>query len=568
MNNSIETSKNTNAQNISTTVSGVEVLGKTFDEFGNSLFVAKAHGANDYEAFTFDPVNLITGSSRELAKVLIGKGINSPIKHNPLEIQKDIIDQFELKKDKKIIFIKTPGTYQYPIEEEIYQVTVVNGTVLLPRPLPNDASVILVGEANKKHIKNNDYQIFIKEFSPIIACQPRLILMFSFAMASFWWPIFGIKTLALMLVGETSTGKSVSQRLVSQLINGSKKMISGNFTAIGLHDELANQGTQSVFIEDAHGKTVAQAMISAFMDAGNSAHRLRSKKSQYGKDPAKSVTATLIVSAEQGIAVSAKEANTPIYNGIFSRLYEIYPGEFGMFDDLCGFSDGASLAAYFDQVGEEYSGILGELVTQSICKDLPLYQEKWLNRQSIIAQHIRKYIKVDVEWDGQDSRLFHSLVFCAFIAQQAAKNNYLIIKNKDINSAFGKLFGEHLTRKNYSSIKKSIEIKSTINAVKNAISLNIKKIKNLDDEANYSIQLKKSSIIGFQAKEKDGIYYLIEPQYFKKIMGKRSNLQTYKHLKEAGYLKVSKGRGYKYQKRLPNKDVVTFVAISADIISE
>ena len=84
-------------------------------------------------------------------------------------------------------------------------------------------------------------------------------------------------------------------------------------------------------------------MISAFMDAGNSAHRLRSKKSQYGKDPAKPVTATLIVSAEQGIAVSAKEANTPIYNGIFSRLYEIYPGEFGMFDDLCGFSDGASL---------------------------------------------------------------------------------------------------------------------------------------------------------------------------------------------------------------------------------
>ena len=103
MNNSIETSKNTNVQNISTTVSGVEVLGKTFDELGNPLFVAKAHGANDYEAFTFDPVNLITGSSRDLAKVLIGKGINSPIKHSPLEIQKDIIDQVELKKDKKII---------------------------------------------------------------------------------------------------------------------------------------------------------------------------------------------------------------------------------------------------------------------------------------------------------------------------------------------------------------------------------------------------------------------------------------------------------------------------------
>ena len=73
MTNSIETSKNTNAQNISTTVSGVEVLGKTFDEFGNSLFVAKAHGANDYEAFTFDPVNLISPElfkSRLLADVI------------------------------------------------------------------------------------------------------------------------------------------------------------------------------------------------------------------------------------------------------------------------------------------------------------------------------------------------------------------------------------------------------------------------------------------------------------------------------------------------------------------
>lgn len=568
MNASIQISANSIEENISPPVSGVEVLGTTRDRFGNRLVVAKAYGANQYEAFTFDPVNLITGSSRDLAKILVNNGINSPIKQNPLVIQKDIVDQLDLKKDKLIVFLEIPGTHQCLIGEENYTIIVANGHFCSPRPLPSEVSVILVGEANKKHRKKDSYHSFIKELSEKIADQPRVILAILFALTSYWWTIFGVPTLALMLVGKTSTGKSVSQRLASQLVKGTKKIISGNFTTIGLHDELAHQGTQPVFIEDGHGKTVAQAMLSAFMDAGNSAHRVRSKKSQYGNEPTKPVTATLIVSAEQNIAASAKEAKLPMQSGVVSRVFEIFSGEFGMFDELCGFNDGASLAAYFDKVGAEHPGILGELVTQSICENFPLYQQKWEDRKSIIARHISKHIEIDVNWDGQDQRLFNSLVFCAFIGHIAVKENHLLIRNVNINSGIGKLFGEYLSRKYSSSIELTIEIKSTITAVRHALNRNLRKIKKTQLGIKLSLQLKNAAIIGFDVEEKDGRYYLIKPEAFQEIMGDRLSRKTYQHLKEAGFLKVSIGRGHQYQKRLSDKHRVSFVAISANIMNE
>lgn len=568
MNDSIQISVKSIEDNISPPVSGVEVLGTSYNEFGNSLVVAKSYGAKDYEAFTFDQVNLIPGSSRDLAKMLVGKGVSSPITQNSKVIQKNIVDQLELKKGKIIVFLEIPGTHQCLIGEENYTIIVANGHFYLLRPLPSEVIVILVGEANKKHIKKDSYHSFIEELSEKLADQPRVLLAILFALTSYWWTIFGVPTLALMLVGKTSTGKSVSQRLASQLVKGTKKIISGNFTTIGLHDELAHQGTQPVFIEDGHGKTVAQAMLSAFMDAGNSAHRVRSKKSQYGKEPTKPVTATLIVSAEQNIAASAREAKLPMQPGVVSRVFEIFGGEFGMFDQLCGFNDGASLATYFDKVGAAHPGILGELVTQSICENFQFYQQSWEARKSDIARHIYKHLEFNVKLDGQDKRLFNGLIFCAYIGHIAVKENHLLIRNKDINSAIGKLFGEYLFRKYSGCIELANKINSSIKTVRHALKKNIDKIKKPHNSHRLHLQLKNAEIIGFDAEEKDGRYYLIKPEAFQKIMGYKLSRKTYEYLHLTGFLKTSKGRGYQYQKRLSDELRVSFVAISANIMNE
>lgn len=568
MNDFIKSSDRAIEKDILHPVSGVEVLGTSKDEFGKHLIVAKSYGAEDYKAFTFDPVNLIKSSSRDLAKILVDKGVESPIMQDSLLIQKDIVNQLKFKKKKIIVFLENPGTHQCLIGEENYIILVVNGYFYLPKPLPDGVTVILVGEANKRHAKKESYQSFVTDFSKKLAAQPRVLLVILFSLTSYWWPVFGVPTLALMLVGKTSTGKSVSQRLASQLVKGTKKMISSNFTAIGLHDELADQGTQPVFIEDGHGKTVAQAMLSAFMDAGNAAHRVRSKKSQYGKESAKPVTATLIVSAEQNISKTAKEAKVLMQPGVVSRVFEIFGGDFGMFDQLCGFGDGASLAAYFDEVGSEHSGILGELVTQSICENFQFYIQSWEDRKADIRLHISKYIEIEVDWDGQDKRLFNGLVFCAYIGQIASKENHLLIKNKDINAAIGKIFNEYLSRKYSRFIQLSSEIKSTITAVRNALKKNIRKIKKPRNSLKLRLQLKSTAIIGFDAEEKDGHFYLIKPEAFQEIMGDRLSRKTYQHLKEAGFLKVSAGRGYQYQKRLSDEHRASFIAISADIMNE
>lgn len=109
MNDFNNISNNEIEENISHPVSGVEVLGTSQDEFGKRLIVAKSCGTEDNDVFAFDPVNLITGSSRDLAKILVNQGVISPLSKNLLEIQKDIAYQYELKKKITSFFLKTPA---------------------------------------------------------------------------------------------------------------------------------------------------------------------------------------------------------------------------------------------------------------------------------------------------------------------------------------------------------------------------------------------------------------------------------------------------------------------------
>lgn len=568
MNTSAKNSKNEILSNFVNPVSGVEVLGQGEDEFGKRIVVAKRYGASDHESFTFYPASLIKGNHRNLAEFLLDVGINSPIDKNPVAIQEDIASQFDLVKERIIIFINSTGTHQRFINEVMYTIIAINGSVYFPVTIPERVTVILAGSAREKHENKKDYQRFIEDFSENLALQPRLLLVMLFSLTSYWWQLFGISTLALMLVGKTSSGKSICQRLASLLVTGNKQMISGNFTEIGLHDELSSRGTQPVFIEDGHGKTVAQAIISAFMDAGNRARRVRSKRTQYGNQSAKPVTATLIVSAEQDLSKTAKDAKVQIMPGVTSRVFEISVGDLGMFDDLCGFEDGEKLANYFEKIGSDHPGVLGEMMVRVICENFEYYKKSWENKKIDINQEIAEQVEFAVDLDNQDRRLFNSLLFCAYIGRIAVRERILLMKKKDIHLAIGKIFNEYLSRKYHLRLNQVEEARSSVICVRNVLQKYMRKIKKPQSGVRLRLQLKNSEIIGFDVDEKEGRYYLIKPGEFKKIMGDRLSQKTYLHLKVAGFLKVSEGRGNQYLKRLSDEHRASFVAISASIMNQ
>lgn len=566
MNNSVKDSENTIPDNFANPVSGVEVLGRDEYEVGKFIVVVKRYGSPNHEAFTFYSRNLIKGNHRNLAELLLDAGINSPIDRDPVAIQKDIASQFNFVKEKLIIFIDNAGAHQRYIKGESCIIFVINGEFYLISQTIEKPTIILSGNARKKHEKKEGYQRFIEDFSEKLALQPRLLLVILFSLTSYWWSVFGVSPLALMLVGKTSSGKSICQRLASLLVTGNQQMISGNFTEIGLHDELASRGTQPVFIEDGHGKTVAQAMISAFMDAGNKARRVRSKRTQHGSQPAKPVTATLIVSAEQDLSKTAQDAKLRIMPGVHSRVFEMFVGELGMFDDLCGFEDGAKLANYFDSIGADHPGILGEMMVRAICENFEYYKKSWKGKKEDINKKICEHVKVAVDWDGQDKRLFDGLVFCAYIGRIAIREKILVIKIGDIHITIGRIFDEYLSRKYSRHLKQVDELNSSVVYVRNVLQRYMGKIKTPQTGVRLRLQLSNSEIIGFDVYEKCGRYYLIKPEAFKKIMGDRLSQKTYLHLKEAGFLKVSENRGNQYQKRLSDEHRESFVAISASIM--
>lgn len=511
------------------------------------------------------PTTLLAhGRDNVLSEHLVKNGVTEILYFKIAEVKKSLIHFFNICKISKTIIIEKEGFHQFKTSHGDFRLFVKNGKIHFADKIPNEYQIKLIGDATKKFKSKDTLESFNKKFTPILKTSPRLLIALIFSLAAYFYKSFGISPLSLILVGPTSIGKSVIQNFVGNIVKGDAQVTPVNATKTGIHDYCSEQGTYCVNLEDAQGKDAVEPIINLIMDVGNQAKRMRSKRGSFNSIPAKNMECTLLISAEKDLIETAFEYKFNLYNGVLSRIFSIHPGKYGMFDDLCGFSKSSDLVDFIKDNGNKFSSVLGDAVISSVAKNLENKKERFNSIKKTIKSKIIKASEISDDLNGQDDRILNGLVFCAFVGRMAISYKHLNLRKEDIDNAIGNLFKEHLTRKTKNSIDPQEKEKLIIKIIRNSIKNNMSKI--LPFKKYHLLQ--KNNVIGLHLKDDFNDLYLIKPEKFKELIGDHWNNQAFKQLSEKGLIISSKDRGHQYQKRLPNDERASFIAISASILDD
>lgn len=511
------------------------------------------------------PTTLLAhGRDNVLSEHLVKNGVTEILYFKIAEVKKSLIHFFNICKISKTIIIEKEGFHQFKTSHGDFRLFVKNGKIHFADKIPNEYQIKLIGDATKKFKSKDTLEFFNKKFTPILKTSPRLLIALIFSLAAYFYKSFGISPLSLILVGPTSIGKSVIQNFVGNIVKGDAQVTPVNATKTGIHDYCSEQGTYCVYLEDAQGKDAVEPIINLIMDVGNQAKRMRSKRGSFNSIPAKNMECTLLISAEKDLIETAFEYKFNLYNGVLSRIFSIHPGKYGMFDDLCGFSKSSDLVDFIKDNGNKFSSILGDAVISSVAKNLENKKERFNSIKKTIKSKIIKASEISDDLSGQDDRILNGLVFCAFVGRMAISYKHLNLRKEDIDNAIGNLFKEHLIRKTKNSINPQEKEKLIIKIIRNSIKNNMSKILPFK---KYHL-LPKNNVIGLHLKDDFNDLYLIKPEKFKELIGDHWNNQAFKQLYEKGLIISSKNRGHQYQKRLPNDERASFIAISASILDD
>ncbi len=424
--------------------------------------------------------------------------------------------------------------------------------------------VVLAGNAAKPTRPLASHKKFLKAFRPLLSQQPRLLVVLLFALASELAHEFDIVLIALMLVGPSSIGKSIAQRTSSRLITGEDGLRQLNATPQGLIEFLQAQGAGAVYLEDAHGARVWDALCEAIMSAGNGAEgRLRSSHSRGVANEA-AIRCTLIMSAEASLADTVRSGRGTMRTGLYARLLEIYPGPEGMFDDRCGHDSSAGLAMHLEGLSQEFAGVVGHAFFNMVASLWDKLQEQWPLKRDLVQAAILKHAGLE-KVTGMTHRLTEALTFVGFVGATAAHHEVLPLKPSDVFKALGLLLREQVDRLKGATTPVAQAVRE---AVRTFIESNPGKFLPIEQAGNTTT----NGLAGYIKRTKQGPLYLFIPGVFKERFVSKFGEETYAHLAAAGLLRTQETRGNLYQVRLDlpgqqdKHDRRSFVAISGAIL--
>jgi hypothetical protein len=466
----------------------------------------------------------------------------------------------------RTIILDQLGIQRIVIGSDLHQVLVKGGRCHFIGRRPRNIEVKLVGEAAATSAASASLADFNRRLAPVLARNPRVLVVLCIGLAAFFVRLFDRAPVGLAIVGMSSQGKSIVQRLVMYLTGGPVELLTMNATAVGMHDHLADRPDQPVFLEDAHGGDAAHALLKAVMDTGNGARRLRAKSSM-PRGGSAAVSSTLVVSAERGIGDTARSAREPVNSGIYARIFELHLGRYGMFDDLCERPDARSLADELKVIAPRYHGVLGDALTAAVAENWERVQGFYRDRISSIRDSVQQETGVEC-LGGLNERLLDGLSFAAFVGCVAKQLNVMDIKRATIINAFGLVFGEHLSRLKLSATP-TAEV--AVEAVRHYLQTNPARFLPL---AQAGDPTKVNGLSGYQKTRRDGTsMFLFFPGTFRREFEADFGTEVYLHLRSAGFLVTQESRHNTYSARVPCPSGEAarrqnFVAISEAILFE
>lgn len=394
-------------------------------------------------------------------------------------------------------------------------------------------------EAIGKHFANNPY----------------MMVALGAALSALLIRPLAFEPLMLILVGNSSIGKTAVQKAVQSIVRPGRVQ-SATGTALGLHQQMAAESDHPVLLQELRQVNDVGSLIGLVFDHGNSAQRVIGNASQDAV-LGRALNCVLIGSNERTLSELARHRRVPIDAGVEARLLELYvQAPHGAFHDLPDDMEPAAFAEHLVVCTESLYGAPWDAWVEMVAKNMETLRDK----AETVLPKMRAWLerKVDAE-DLVLKRMLSGYAGWMFAAWYASSHDLFPATVDQIKDAFATVLKAHHHRR-LAGVDPSEQ--SIIEEIRGAIDENPSRFVPL---AQMQAHLKKNGLWGYQHEVGGQKLYLLFKTSLSKIAPDRGSQDVLAVLKAARMLKHNKDE-LMYSVRMPDSESIKrFYAIRESI---
>ena len=254
----------------------------------------------------------------ELAEVLSRLDLSDGF--NSAEIKQLAEAISSMTKDKAFV-LRRPGFHKIHYKANIYRCFVWNNEIHWITDAPR-RDVVLLGTARMKKSAAGSFEDWTKTFNSIIAGNPYLLFMLGAALSAALVRVLQLEPLQLIVVGESSSGKTASQRLIKSIFSAPYNIQSASGTSVGLQQFLSRCPDTPAIVQEMRQLRDPEGLVALMFELANCAARQVGTADQTGIGGAN--LATVLIGSNEvtlaELAMLAKCVLTPDWTPAFSSL--------------------------------------------------------------------------------------------------------------------------------------------------------------------------------------------------------------------------------------------------------
>lgn len=392
---------------------------------------------------------------------------------------------------------------------------------------------------------------------------PFLLIVVLAALASAMCRAFNLPRLILMIVGQSSQGKTTAQQVAQSTREQAREIENCAGTANGIRARLEQSQDCPAFLDELHLAENLDGLVKLIFLVGNSASRKTSAADQKAHE-APPLTCGLIAASEKTLGEIVATSRVTLTEGISARLLEVVvSGKNGIFHNV---PEGLTPKQFSDQLKtacEAYYGALWDAWVNGLSS----------NHAMLVARLPEKLQEIEsalcAELDITDRvtiRMVRGLSVWVCAGHAALKMKLLQVTRSEVIDAAKLVLKEHVARQKHGTTPVGEKV---IQTVRNLIDRNANRFPSLSMFG----RTEQSGIYGYTKGDGEERLFLFLPGVFEELVGAQFGTQmATQKLFDAGYL-IADSEGFQRQFRLPKSGQTKgirkrFYAIKASICYE
>ena len=533
------------------------------DANGNELgsVVVEALDAKGRQFYSrLDLMQIAQGRNDEIARLAVQAGMHDYLSTKRL---RELGAAFLQNIGSAIYLVDRDGFGQVKDQGIEYRFYVHRGVIHSLGTKPSIKVACVPNSEQKLMQPSCDVQTWNDHIGKYLKGNPIILIVVLAALASAMHRAFNLPRLILIIVGQSSQGKTTVQQVAQSAREQAREIENCAGTANGIRARLEQNQDCPAFLDELHLAENLDGLVKLIFLVGNSASRKTSAADQKVHE-APPLTCGLIAASEKTLAEIVATSRTTLTEGISARLLEVVvSGKNGIFHKIPEGLTPKQFSDHLKTACEAYYGAVWDAWVSGLSRN----HEKIAVRLPAKLQEVEAELCSELQiTDRVTTRMVRGLAVWVCAGHAALKMKLLQVTRSEIIDAAKLVLKEHVARQKHGTTPIGEKV---IQAVRNLIDRNANRFPSLSMFG----RTEQGGIYGYTKGDGEDRLFLFLPGVFEELVGAQFGTQmATQKLFDAGYL-IADSEGFQRQFRLPQSGQVKgmrkrFYAIKASICYE